>query len=460
MSDLALTILESIEDGVFAVDRAGRVTMWNARLELMTGVARDAVVGHALFDVLPAWRDQAILIARAADGPIAAPFSVAGRRLDAIYSPLPDGVVVIVRDATGLAEELRESNERFEIMADTAPVLLWMAGTDSQCTYFNKRWLAFTGRPLAAELGTGWAEGVHAEDFQRCMDTYLDAFVARRTFQMEYRLRRADGEHRWLLDTGVPRWLASGAFAGYIGSCIDITDSRLLRDELDQRVRDRTAELEAFAYSVSHDLRTPLRSIEGFGRALLLDHGDQLDAKGQHYLERVRNAAKHMASLIDGLLHLSRIGRMELELGAVDLSAIAREVARALCEHEPERAVAIDIEDGITVHGDPQLLRIALDNLLGNAWKFTSKAPDARIAVGCVQREGKPVLVVRDNGVGFDMAYANRLFGAFQRLHRQSDFPGTGIGLATVQRIVSRHRGRIWAEAELDHGAAFYLSIP
>ncbi len=458
---LPAQILDAMEDAVFAIDATGHVTVWNARIAQLTGIADDAIVTRRLFDVLPAWRVHAPWFERAAGGSVSAPFALdPARRFEAVFSPLPDGVVVVVRDATSADHELRESNERFQIMADTAPVLLWIAGTNALCTFFNQRWLAFTGRSLEAELGNGWAEGVHAEDFQRCMDTYLDAFVARESFRMEYRLRRADGEYRWLLDTGVPRWLSSGIFAGYIGSCIDVTDFRMLRDELDERVRDRTAELESFAYSVSHDLRTPLRSIEGFGRALMLDHSEHLDTQGQHYVARMRNAAQHMASLIDALLDLSRIGRKELELQPVDVSRLAHEVARVLREQEPQRAVTFEIADGMMVHGDAGLIRIALDNLLANAWKFTRNTAEPKIEVYPLPQSGRLVLVVRDNGAGFDMAHASRLFGAFQRLHRQSDFPGTGIGLATVQRIISRHRGRIWAEATPDRGAAFYMSIP
>ena len=461
-------ILEASVDGVFAVDRERRVTLWNRRIAALSGIAASEIHGNNLFAALPEWRSIDAQLARAFAGATCTDEFPVAQCYDATYSPLGNGggeidqVVVFVRDSTKFElarQELIESNTRFQIMADTSPVLLWMAATDGLCTFFNARWLAFTGRSLETELGNGWAEGVHPEDFQRCMDTYLGAFVARRPFRMEYRLRRHDGEFRWLLDTGVPRYLPSGAFAGYIGSCIDVTDLTLARANLDRLVRERTAELEAFAYSVSHDLRAPLRGIEGFARALE-DHETALDDKGRHYLERIRAGAQHMASLIDGLLQLSRIGRREMQLDRCDLSRLAQEVARALHEAEPQRTTEIEIEDGLIAHGDPQLLRIALDNLIGNAWKFTGRTPGAKIVVGSVERDGDRVYVVRDNGVGFDMAHAGRLFGAFQRLHHQRDFPGTGIGLATVHRIVSRHHGRIWAEAAIDRGAAFYLSLP
>ncbi|HEV7557142.1 MAG TPA: ATP-binding protein, partial [Kofleriaceae bacterium] len=355
---------------------------------------------------------------------------------------------------------LGETDARFQIMADTSPVLLWMSGTDGLCNFFNQRWLEFTGRTIEMELGNGWAEGVHHEDFQRCMDTYLDAFVARRAFRMEYRLRRADGRYRWLLDTGVPRFAPSGAFAGFIGSCIDITDSKLARDDLDRLVRERTAELESFAYSVSHDLRAPLRAIDGFSHAILEDNATQLDSAGQDYLRRVREAAQRMSSLIDDLLQLSRIGRADLASLPCDLGAITDTIIASLREREPDRDVTVTIHRGLVVRGDPRLLHLALDNLVGNAWKFTSKTPRATLEVASIQHEGEAAYVVRDNGAGFDMRYAQKLFAPFQRLHGVDEFAGTGIGLATVKRIIARHGGRVWAEAKPDEGASFYFTVP
>jgi signal transduction histidine kinase len=292
------------------------------------------------------------------------------------------------------------------------------------------------------------------------MDHYLAAFVARRPFRMEYRLRRADRQYRWLLDTGVPRYLPTGEFAGYIGSCIDITESKTVRDDLDRRVRERTAELEAFAYSVSHDLRAPLRAIDGFANALSDECGPRLDGRGKDYLHRVRDSVQRMGDLIDDLLQLSQVGRSALAAESCDLSGVARGIVGSLRELEPARAVDIVIQERVIVDGDPHLLRIALDNLLGNAWKFTSKVANATIELSAVQRAGEVLVAVRDNGAGFDMAYARRLFNPFQRLHRVEEFPGTGVGLATVQRIVNRHGGRIWADSAPGCGASFFFTIP
>ncbi len=241
---------------------------------------------------------------------------------------------------------------------------------------------------------------------------------------------------------------------------------RQLNAALEQRIAERTKdlertikELEAFSYSVSHDLRAPLRGIDGWSLALLEDYGDQFDEQGRIYLERVRAEAQRMGMLIEDLLHLSRITQMELHKEQVDLSSIARVVVIRMKESEPQREVDWRIQEGLVAQGDARLLEVALSNLLGNAFKFTSKNFDAKIEFGQTIRQDETVFFVRDNGVGFDMDGASKLFGAFQRLHKASDFPGTGVGLAIVQRIIHRHGGRIWAEAQPNRGATFYFTL-
>lgn len=237
---------------------------------------------------------------------------------------------------------------------------------------------------------------------------------------------------------------------------------RLLTESLDQRsgeLETANRELDAFAYSVSHDLRAPLRSMDGFSQALVEDFGDRLDAQGRDFIQRIRGAAQRMGRLIDDLLTLSRITRAELRRTSVDLSAQARRIAADLQEGPEERQVEFVIADGLTVDGDSRLLHIAIDNLIGNAWKFTARTPSARIEVGSTTEAGETVYFVRDNGAGFDMAYADKLFGAFQRLHAPDEFPGTGIGLATVQRVIRKHGGKIWAEGRVGQGATFYFDL-
>lgn len=251
---------------------------------------------------------------------------------------------------------------------------------------------------------------------------------------------------------------------------IDITDRKRREKQieyLNEALEDRAVELEAankeleaFSYSVSHDLRAPLRAIGGFSQALLEDYMDKLDAEGQSYLQRVRSAANRMSDLIDDLLNLSRLTRAEMRHERVDLSQLAQSIASGLHQRQPERQVEFTISEGLVVDGDTRLLRIALENLLGNAWKFTSKHPQARIEVGIVeQSENGQAFFVRDDGDGFDMVYVDKLFGAFQRLHAMTEFEGTGIGLATVQRIIRRHGGKVWAEAEVGKGATFFFTL-
>jgi light-regulated signal transduction histidine kinase (bacteriophytochrome) len=218
-------------------------------------------------------------------------------------------------------------------------------------------------------------------------------------------------------------------------------------------------ELEAFSYSVAHDLRAPLRSIDGFSQALLEDYLDKLDAEGRQNLHYVRESAQQMAELIDDLLALARVTRSELKRERFDLSALAALVVGQLRTRDPRRQVEVAIAEGLDVEADPRLLRAALENLLGNAWKFTGKRADARIEFGAIPADGEMAYFVRDNGAGFDMAYAGKLFGVFQRLHSAGEFEGTGIGLATVQRIVRRHGGRIWAEGEVGRGATFFFTL-
>ena len=218
-------------------------------------------------------------------------------------------------------------------------------------------------------------------------------------------------------------------------------------------------EIEAFSYSVSHDLRGPLRSMDGFSLALIEDYGDKLDEEAKDSLQRIRAASQRMGRLIDELLGLSRVTRAELTLKPVNLSEIAHEIADSLAQQQPERAVQWDIEEGLTVRADKALMQIAMQNLLENAWKFTSKTDHPVIRVGAVEHNGHKECFVADNGVGFEMAYADRLFGAFQRLHHESEFPGTGIGLAIVQRIFRRHEGKIWVQAKPGLGATFFFRL-
>ena len=266
---------------------------------------------------------------------------------------------------------------------------------------------------------------------------------------------RKDGTRFWA-NVVITALRENGRLVGFAKVTRDLTE----RMQNEERLRAAVQELDAFAYSVSHDLRAPLRSIDGFSQILLEDYADKLDDAGRQALERVRAATQRMGGLIDDLLKLSRVSRGELRKERVDLSGIAR----AIVKDYTGRAVEMTIAPGLVVEGDPQLLRVALENLLGNAWKYTSKRSDARIEFGELQEPSERgdrgrVFYVRDNGAGFDMRYADKLFGAFQRLHGANEFEGTGVGLATVQRILRRHGGHIWAEAKVGAGATFYFTV-
>jgi signal transduction histidine kinase len=248
--------------------------------------------------------------------------------------------------------------------------------------------------------------------------------------------------------------------SGYSESNANLVESNDRLHETQAELETVNKELESFSYSVAHDLRAPLRSVIGFSQALLEEHADQLDDEGQRFLGYLREAAGEMAQLIDDLLTLSRVTRGDLQRERVDVSELARKVMTRLADGQPERKVRITIEPGLAARCDARLLAIVLENLIGNAWKFTSRQSDARIEVGRVDDDGgHPAWFVRDNGAGFDMAHAGRLFGVFQRLHSTAEFEGTGIGLATVQRVIHRHHGTIRAEGAIGQGATFYFTL-
>jgi PAS domain S-box-containing protein len=275
--------------------------------------------------------------------------------------------------------------------------------------------------------------------------------------------RRKDGREIDVSVTSSPVRDAAGALIGASKVVRDITERRRTEVSLAQAKEAAEAanrELEAFSYSVAHDLRAPLRGMNGFARVLLDTYSDKLDAEGQDWLQEILLNARKMADLIDGLLSLARVTRSDLRTESADLSAIVREAVGRLNTAEPDRLVEVIVPDGLCAEVDLRLARSLFENLLANAWKFTSKVPSARIELGATDRDGARVFFVRDNGAGFDMAFAGKLFAPFHRLHTVDEFPGTGIGLATVQRIVHRHKGRVWAEGAVDGGATFYFTLP
>lgn len=336
----------------------------------------------------------------------------------------------------------------------------------------NRHWSAFypSERPCLADLLVDNAESELAAWYG---DKVLQSKLLPDCYECTDFFPDLSGGGRWLHFITVKMKDVTGATIGAIETLNDITDRKVAEqalqeayNELDERVKARTRDLEAanrelesFAYSVSHDLRQPLRAIDGFSQALLEEYDDKLDEQGREYLSRLRAGSQRMGILIDNILRLSRLSREEMHYQSVDLSAIATEIAEELRATDPSRHGDFIISPGLTVHGDPALLRIALQNLLANAWKFTSQKEQALIEFGTREVEGERAFHVSDNGAGFDMAYGDKLFGVFQRLHGAKEFPGTGIGLAIVQRVIHRHGGRVWAEAEVGRGASFYFTV-
>src|SRR5215203_3922290 len=366
---------------------------------------------------------------------------------------------------------LKESEERYRAVVEQAAEGILLVEVDTKRVLeTNAAYQGLLGYSTEEILRLSLHELVpySKED----MDCYVGRVLESGSYVSgERRHRRKDGS---LVDVEVSANVVS--YGGREVICMVVRDTterkraeeelRRLNEELEGRVRWRTAqleafnnELEAFSYSVSHDLRAPLRAIDGFSQILLEDYEDKLDEEGRRYLRRTKNASQRMGHLIDDLLNLSRMTRSEMRRESVDLSALVKGVVEDLMGTSPEHEVDVIVEEGLVANGDESLLRVALENLLGNAWKFTRDQPRPRIEFGILEHEDTPAYFVRDNGVGFDMAYSDKLFGAFQRLHSTGEFEGTGIGLATVQRIVHRHGGRVWAEGNIGSGATFFFTL-
>jgi PAS domain S-box-containing protein len=367
-------------------------------------------------------------------------------------------------------KKLRDLSSRQEAILAAVPAIIMEVDNNKVYTWTNSVGIEFFGEDVIGKEAAFYFEGE-----QDTYSTVRPLFNgAKDIIYVESWQRRKDGEKRLLAWWCRVLKDEKGNVEGVLSSAYDITERKQaeeeikkLNAELEQRVIDRTAqlsaankELEAFSYSVSHDLRAPLRSIDGFSQALLEEYQGKLDDTGKGYLERVRKATLRMGLLIDDMLKLSRINRAECKHESFDLSGMIRAITDANQKNNLDRAVDVTIQEGIVVQGDPYLMQIALVNLLDNAFKFTGKESHPRIEFGRTIKEGKTAYYVRDNGVGFDMAYVGKLFGAFQRLHTKEEFAGTGIGLATVQRIINRHGGQVWAEGEVGKGATFYFTLP
>ncbi|MBK5293895.1 MAG: response regulator [Acidobacteriia bacterium] len=361
------------------------------------------------------------------------------------------------RQLSAVTEKLEEEVKRnrfFSLSLD----LLCIAGIDGFFRQLNPSWertLGFSDQELKARP---FLEFVHPEDREATLREMEKLQAGELVIDFENRYLTKDGSWRWLVWNCAPHTEAQLIYAvahditGRKRADAALAEKKVLLEVVNQ-------EMGAFNYSVAHDLRAPLRSIHGFSQALVEDFADQLPPKAQDYLNRVCAAAGRMGDLIDALLHLGQFGRAELIRRPVDLSNLARAVGGELAANHPALQVEFHVEDGLAAQADAKLMRVVLENLLGNAWKFTARKPDARVEFGVLHKAPGRAYFVRDNGAGFDMAYASRLFTPFQRLHPESEFSGTGIGLATVQRVVARHGGRVWVEAAVGQGATVYFTL-
>ena len=484
-------IVESSDDAIIGKNLDGSVTSWNAGAEKIFGYTAEEMIGQPILRLIPPERlhEEAEILASVRRGESIRHFDTVrlrkdGSRIDisVTTSAIKDaagkiiGASKVARDITErvqMAIAARAGEERFQTMANSMLQLAWIARADGFIFWYNERWYEYTGTTPAQMEGWGWQSVHDPRMLPLVIDHWKKAIEAGKPFEMEFPLRRADGQFRTFLTRSQPLKDSEGRVVQWFGTNTDVETLKQaeaaiqrLNAELEQRVVERTAqlelankELEVFSYSVSHDLRAPLRAVNGFAGIVLEQFGTQIPADAQRYLERIRNGGKQMGMLIDDLLAFSQMSRQTMSRQTVDMDGLVKNVLDGLILECPDRA--IEIRAGLlpVCQGDQALIRQVWANWISNAFKYTRGREPAVIEIGCVSGDGPDVYFVRDNGTGFDMKYAHKLFGVFQRLHRAEEFEGTGVGLAIVQRVVQRHGGRVWAEAEEGRGAIFRFTL-
>ena len=375
------------------------------------------------------------------------------------------GTIQDITDRKQAEADLKNLSDRLTLALKSGAIAIWDWNVVENILTWDDRMYELYGITpnQFTSVYDAWAASLHPEDRPMAEAAIQKALAGEKDYDPEFRVLHPDGTIRFIKAYGLVQRDPQGNPQSMIGINFDITARKQAEIQLLQTTAQLQAsnrELEAFAYSVSHDLRSPLRAIDGFSKALLEDYGDQFDAEGQDYFDRIRQNVNRMGILIDDLLRLSRVSRSEMEYSSVNLSTLVQEQADDLQSLEPERQVTLVIAPNVTISADLTLMRVVINNLMQNAWKFTSHHATARIEFGVTQLEGQLIYFLRDDGAGFDMAYTKMLFGVFQRLHNTHEFPGTGIGLATVQRAIHRHGGKVWAEGAVEQGATIYFTIP
>ncbi len=479
------TTLESITDGFCLIDKDWKFTFLNGQAERMLQRRREDLLGKLLWQEFPKTMGGAIeREARlAVDEQRTTRFETFYQPLETWFDihvyPTETGIAVYFQDITQRRLEhaqLRLLETAVSRLNDMVVITEAEAFDDAgpRIVFVNDAFERHTGYSRGEVIGNTsrllWGPKTqHAE-----LDRIRAAMEKWERVRSEVVVYTKSGRELWLEIDITPITDETGRHTHWVAVERDVSERRQqqqeilgLNSELEDRVLLRTAqlatankELESFAYSVSHDLRSPLNTIHGFSQLLAKIDAEHISEKGKHYLNRIGVGVMQMGELIEGLLTLAHLSREQLKSESVDLSALARRIENDCREREPERQVQVNIHDGLVAHGDPRLLSAVLQNLLANAWKFSAKQPQARIEVGSqLGAEGDTIFYVKDNGAGFDMAFTHKLFGTFERLHSPGDFPGTGIGLATVKRVIERHGGRVWAEGKPNGGATFFFTL-
>jgi PAS domain S-box-containing protein len=471
-------LFEALPVAMYATDAEGKVTVYNQAAVTLWG--RAPVVGSEQWcgSLRMFWPDGAPL-------PLdQCPMAIAireGRSLEAMEAVVerPSGELRnvlahprVLRDSSGAVtggvnilvditerrqneRRIRESEARFRGMADHAPVMIRLTDAECHTTYLNRCWYEFTGLAPQSALGRGWLDAIHPEDRQTALEAFQDAMAHARPFQLEYRLRHASGDWRWVIATAGPRSDEGGDFLGYIVSTIDISERRRMEDEL----RRVNTELEEFGYVASHDLQEPLRTVNIFVQKLLEEY-ENADGPARQYSTFIRQGVERMEQLIRDLLSYSRTSRQDLHPPQRFPLGVALDVATDILRERIQATGAQLVRGELpTVMGDVTQLAQVFQNLLSNAMKYAKNDVPARIEISSQRRGPEHIISIKDNGIGFDQKHAERVFGLFKRLHRD-EYPGTGLGLAICKRIVERSGGRIWARSEPRVGSVFSFSLP